>query len=57
MRFLYHIYAWMCGHSWTACPVCRQMFGAHEWPLGVLWDARPYGRLTCPACRVIKIGV
>lgn len=31
MRTLNRIYAAIAGYFWTACPLCGEYFGGHEW--------------------------
>lgn len=45
--------AWFGGYFWAPCPLCGQMFGGHERPMGAV-KIRPgdpwRGRCVCPDC-------
>ncbi len=48
-RLLNKLYANMFGYFWAACPICKTMFGGHEYA-GTLWSDYENGKLTCFGC-------
>lgn len=30
-RWMHRVWARLTGYFWSPCPLCRQMFGGHEW--------------------------
>lgn len=54
-RLLNKLYAKMFGYFWTSCPLCKQMFGGHEWIMkaGIKSSIRVdkcTGEGICPEC-------
>ena len=50
-RWFHRFYAWLFGYFWLPCPICKEYFGGHEWPLGSNWWIEPgrgYG--VCKNC-------
>jgi hypothetical protein len=50
-RFLHHSWAFLRGHSWIPCPLCKRRFGSHEWGAGnELWITERDSVAVCPRC-------
>lgn len=55
-RWMHRAYAWAGGYFWKSCPVCRRMFGGHEWDgRAVNWGRVNGGNVRigdgcCPRC-------
>jgi len=50
-RVIHRIYANLMGYFWLPCPLCRRMFGGHEWlPGNTLQESLSEGRGVCPDC-------
>jgi len=51
-RFLHRAWAWLRGHFWIPCPICKRGFGEHEWKPGQeLWLTDRDSVAVCPRCR------
>jgi len=50
-RFPHRIWAFLRGHSWIPCPICKRHFGGHEWTAGnELWITERDSVSVCPRC-------
>lgn len=50
-RFLHRSWAFLRGHSWIPCPICKRRFGGHEWGAGnELWITERDSVAVCPRC-------
>ncbi len=50
-RFLNRCWAFLRGHSWIPCPICKRRFGGHEWgPGNELWITERDSVAVCPRC-------
>jgi hypothetical protein len=50
-RFLHRSWAFLRGHSWIPCPICKRRFGSHEWGAGnELWITERDSVAVCPRC-------
>ncbi len=50
-RFLHRSWAFLRGHSWIPCPICKRRFGSHEWGAGdELWITERDSVAVCPLC-------
>lgn len=50
-RILNRAWAWLRGHFWIPCPICKAGFGEHEWlPGQELWLTDRDSVAVCPRC-------
>ncbi len=50
-RFLHRCWAFLRGHAWIPCPICKKRFGGHEWGAGnELWITERDSVAVCPRC-------
>lgn len=50
-RLLHRAWAWIRGHFWIPCPICKQGFGEHQWePGNELWISERDSVAVCPSC-------
>lgn len=60
-RLLNRWRALLCGYFWIACPLCREMFGGHEWKeypdkSGSVKKGKDLSACICPDCTKKGLG-
>ena len=50
-RFPHRCWAFLRGHAWIPCPICKNRFGGHERAVGnELWITERDSVAVCPCC-------